>query len=269
MIDIHTHLHPERLGQAIRKWFAENSTWKLYHACEPSAVAAALQSHGVERFVFCSYAHKKGIARDINLWLAQTAKDLGGHGLPLFTVHLDDPDYMEDAKQAIAAGCIGMKIHEDVQKLAIDDPRFSDVYNLIESIDGFVLAHIGPIPWRTVPEAGAMRVQRVTAKHPKLKLVVAHMGVPDTDLYFDLLDSASALYLDTTMSCSNIEGLKNEINLAKIEKHSHRILFGSDYPNIPYEYQLEPSRLQSAGLSPETLTLVLGENARALLRPFL
>jgi uncharacterized protein len=269
VIDIHTHLHPEKLGQAIRKWFAENSTWKLYHACEPAPVATALQSHGVERFVFCSYAHKRGIARGINAWLVQTAKELGGCGLPLFTVHLDDPAYLEDAKRAIAGGCIGLKIHEDVQKLAIDDPRFSQVYSLIEKIDGLVLAHIGPIPWRAIPEAGVMRVQRVKTKHPKLKLVVAHMGAPDTDLYFDLLDTTPALYLDTTMSLSDIEGLKSDINLAKLEKHSQRILFGSDYPNIPYEYHVEPSKLKSTGLSPEALKLIMGENARHLLSPFL
>ena len=28
-IDIHTHLHPERLFRAIRKWFADRSDWKL------------------------------------------------------------------------------------------------------------------------------------------------------------------------------------------------------------------------------------------------
>jgi len=95
------------------------------------------------------------------------------------------------------------------------------------------------------------------------------MGAPDTDLYFDLLDSTPELYLDTTMSLSNIDGLRSDINLAKVEKHARKILFGSDYPNIPYDYDLEPSKLKSAGISPEALKLILGENARNLLAPFL
>ena len=55
-IDIHTHLHPERLFRAIRKWFAERSDWKLEYPTEPELVADFLRDHGVERFVYFSYA---------------------------------------------------------------------------------------------------------------------------------------------------------------------------------------------------------------------
>src|SRR5579883_3534680 len=89
LIDIHTHLHPPRLFAAIRRWFAERSTWKLEEPTEPSQVAATLRSYGVERFVFCSYAHRPGMARSLNAWLTQTARDLHGYGVPLATVHPD------------------------------------------------------------------------------------------------------------------------------------------------------------------------------------
>ena len=35
---------------------------------------AALHAHGVETFVFCSYAHKAGMATELNEWLARTAR---------------------------------------------------------------------------------------------------------------------------------------------------------------------------------------------------
>ncbi|MGH7682824.1 MAG: amidohydrolase family protein, partial [Vulcanimicrobiaceae bacterium] len=66
VIDVHAHLHPPRLFAAIRRWFAERSSWRLTHPTEPADVAAALRAHGVERFVFCSYAHRPGIARSLN-----------------------------------------------------------------------------------------------------------------------------------------------------------------------------------------------------------
>lgn len=269
MIDIHTHLHPERLGHAIRKWFAENSSWKLYHPHSPREVAAALKNFGVEKFVFFSYAHKPGIAAGINEWLTTTAKELDGAGLPLFTVHLDDEDYLADAKRAIANGCIGMKIHEDVQSLAIDDPRFSEVFKEIEKIDGFVLAHIGPIPWRFEPETGLTRVKHVKARHPELKIVVAHMGVPDTDSYFQLMEQVPNVFLDTTMSFSSVEGLALEVDPNMLERHAEKILFGSDYPHIPYEYKVEPEKIAATGISKEALAMILGENARRLLSPFI
>ncbi|CAN5280067.1 hypothetical protein BH10CYA1_BH10CYA1_46020 [soil metagenome] len=85
MIDLHTHLHQPRLFAAIRRWFAEKSTWNLTQPTEPQLVARALKSAGVERFVFCSYAHKPGMARTIYEWLIKPAVELGWIGLPLAT----------------------------------------------------------------------------------------------------------------------------------------------------------------------------------------
>jgi hypothetical protein len=59
-IDIHTHLHPERLFRAIRKWFAERSDWKLEYPTEPELVAAFLRDHGVERFVYRTRTRRSG-----------------------------------------------------------------------------------------------------------------------------------------------------------------------------------------------------------------
>ena len=269
MIDVHVHLHPERLGQAIRRWFADNSSWKLYHPTSPAEVVSALKDHGIERFVFCSYAHKPGIARGINDWLTATATEIDRIGLPLFTVHLDDPGYLDDAKRAMASGCIGMKIHEDVQSLAIDDPRFSKIYEEIAKIKGFVLAHVGPIPWRQIAKKGVERVQAVKEKHPELNLVVAHMGAPDTNLYLPLLDQIPGLYLDTTMGFSNVEGLDLNVDLRSVEKHASHVLFGSDYPNIPYDYDREPGKLRESGMSDDALAAIMGRNAQILLAPFL
>src|ERR1700676_1877404 len=114
MIDVHTHLHPPRLFAAIRRWFAERSPWPLEHQpTEPQEVARVMREHGVEKFVFCSYAHKPGMARELNGWLAQTSRELTGYGLALATVHIDDPNYLDDLETALADGCIGLKIHED------------------------------------------------------------------------------------------------------------------------------------------------------------
>jgi predicted TIM-barrel fold metal-dependent hydrolase len=269
LIDIHVHLHPERLGAAIRRWFAENSSWKLYHSPEPESVVAELRKHGVERFVFCSYAHKPGIARSINDWLVKTSESIDRFGLPLCTVHLDDPAYLDDAKRALDAGCIGMKIHEDVQSLAVDDSRFFSVYQEIESIGGFVLAHVGPIPWKAEPLSGVERVTRLKKEFPGLNLVIAHLGAPDTTTYLELMSDTPGLYLDTTMGLSNVEGLDFSLDLSLLDKHADRILFGTDFPNIPYEYVLEARKLQDGIKSKSSLLAIMDGTARKLLQRWL
>jgi len=268
MIDVHTHLHPAKLFAAIRRWFAERSTWDLSaNPTEPADVAAALRAAGVERFVFFSYAHKTGMARDLNAWLAATARDLGGFGLPLGTLHLDDAAYLEDLRLALDAGCIGIKLHENVQQLAIDDPRFDPVYRELAARGAFLLAHVGPIPWAYPPNEGAARVERVLERHPDLNLVVAHFGVPDTLRYFELMDGHAGLYLDTTMAfaANSPVGRVPDVDATAVEAHAERVLYGTDFPNIPYAYPREREGIERLGLSERALHAILHANAARLI----
>lgn len=264
MIDLHTHLHPPRLFAAIRRWFAERSSWKLDHQpLEPADVAAILRANGVERFVFCSYAHKTEMARELNAWLAQTSRDLGGYGLPLATVHLDDPGYLEDLELALADGCVGLKIHENVQRLNVEDERFTPVFERLTE-GGFVLAHVGPIPWSEDFDAPS-RVARVLERHPRLRFVVAHMGGAIAPGYIALLDRYPNLYLDTTMAFAAGSPMRIEIAASLVEKYARRIVYGTDFPNIPYPYDDEIRALDALGLSTAARNAIVRENALTLI----
>ncbi len=270
MIDIHTHLHPPKLFAAIRRWFAERSDWDLAaQPSEPRDVAAVMRTHGVERFAFCSYAHKPGMARDLNAWLAQTSRDLGGYGLPLATVHPDDPGYVRDAVDAFADGCIGLKLHEDVQRLACDDARFSPVYDEMARRGAFLLVHVGPIPWQFDPGAGVARVARMLAAHPSLPVIVAHFGVPDTAAFFDLMDAHPNLHLDTTMVFAPDSPMHTGDALAtfvpSIVAHPDRVLLGTDFPNIPHAYDSEARGIAALGLGADVERAIVRENGARLL----
>ncbi len=270
MIDIHTHLHPPKLFAAIRRWFAERSDWDLAaQPSEPREVADVMRAYGVERFVFCSYAHKPGMARDLNAWLAQTSRDLGRYGLPLATVHPDDPGYVGDAIDAFADGCIGLKLHEDVQRLACDDERFSPVYAEMARRGAFLLVHVGPIPWQFDPGAGVARVARVLAAHPSLPIVVAHFGVPDTAAFFALMDARPNLHLDTTMVFAADSPMHAGDALASfvpsIIAHPDRLLLGTDFPNIPHAYDSEARGIASLGLPADVERAIVRENGARLL----
>jgi predicted TIM-barrel fold metal-dependent hydrolase len=263
VIDIHTHLHPPRLTAAIRRWFAERSPWKLYHPTEPQEVAQALRAAGVERFVFFSYAHKPGIARDLNTWVAQTSRDLDGYGLPLATVHLADAGHLDDLRDALTDGCIGLKIHEDVQQLSADDPRFDAVYAMLAAHEAYALVHVGPIPWSADTRNGPARIAAVLERHPTLRVVVAHMGVPDTRAYLELAARTPNLFLDTTMSFAS-DDLRTDLTAADVESASGSIVYGTDYPNIPYEYDGDRRGLEALNLSPAAHAAIFAGNARKL-----
>jgi predicted TIM-barrel fold metal-dependent hydrolase len=264
LIDVHVHLHPPRLYAAIRRWFAERTTWSIEHATEPAAVAAALRAAGVERFVFCSYAHKTGMARELNAWLAQTARELDRYGLPLATVHLDDSDPAGDLATAFDDGCIGLKIHEDVQRLAVDDPRFDPIFATVAEREGFVLAHIGHVPWSNDTNDGPARIARVLDRHPRLRFVVAHFGVPDWAGYAAVMPQRPNLFLDTTMAFTADSPLFAGAGRAFVESIGDAIVFGTDYPNIPHAYGSDFAGLEALDLDPATLRKIARENARRL-----
>jgi len=264
LIDVHTHLHPPRLFAAIRRWFAAHSEWVLDHPTEPHDVARALREHGVERFAFCSYAHKPGIARDLNAWLADTARELGAGAVPLGTVHVEDPDPAGDMRDALRAGCAGVKVHEDVQGFELDDPRLAGALDAVAEHEGFVLVHAGHIPWSDETNDAPARITRVLEAHPALRIVVAHFGKPDHQRYIELMRHEPRLFLDTTMAFAPESPMRPHVVRADVERIPHQLVFGTDYPNIPYPYDGELHGLRSLGLDDATLRAITTENARRL-----
>jgi predicted TIM-barrel fold metal-dependent hydrolase len=268
VIDVHTHLHPPRLFAAIRRWFAERSPWVLEHPTEPAEVARALRDQGVEKFAFCSYAHKPGMARDLNTWLAQTGRDLGAGAVPLATVHVDDPDPAGDMRDALRDGCAGLKVHENVQGFGLDHPRLAGTLDAVASAEGFVLVHVGAIPWSTDTKDGPARIARVLEAHPTLRVVVAHFGVPDQLRYLDLMQSDARLFLDTTMAFAPDSPMRIDVARADVERGARQIVYGTDWPNIPHPYDGELRGLRALGLTDATLRAITSENARRLTPAF-
>lgn len=268
MIDVHTHLHPPRLFAAIRRWFATRSTWALEHPTEPHDVARVLHDNGVERFAFFSYAHKPGMARDLNAWLAQTARDLGNGAVPLGTVHVEDRDPAGDMRDALHAGCAGLKVHEDVQGFELDDARLAGALAAVAEHEGFVVVHAGHIPWSDQTNDAPVRIARVFAQHPSLRIVVAHFGIPDQQRYIALAQREPRLFLDTTMAFAPESPMRRDIALADIERIAGQVVLGTDYPNIPYPYDGELRGLRALGLDAPTLRAITTENARKLTPAF-
>jgi uncharacterized protein len=272
-IDIHTHLHPERLSRAIRKWFAERSDWKLEYPTEPELVAGFLRDHGVERFVYFSYAHKAGIAREINAWL-HAVRPRVPDGIPLGTIHPDDPDVMEAVDEALVGyGFHGFKFHINVQRFFPDDPRVLPVYERLLALDRFLLIHVGSAPWPNAFD-GFPRFARVMDMFPRLKVVVAHMGSFETRQFMQLMERCPNLYLDTTMAFApvrhehrQIDTRLNRISVTNDDllRWQDRIVFGSDFPNLPYPYEEEREALWLRDLPLPVFRKIFHDNAAALL----
>jgi predicted TIM-barrel fold metal-dependent hydrolase len=269
-IDAHTHLHPPRLFAAIRRWFDEHTDWNLRGPSEPAAVAAALRAAGVERFVFFSYAHRPGMARELNRWLADAAAGLPD-GIPLGTVHAADDEPGTIVEEALGRlGLAGLKLHIQVQRFHPDDPRLDPVYERLVAHDRVLVIHVGTGP-HTNAFTGLARFAGVLARFPALRAVVCHMGAFETRLALSLLERFPHLHLDTTMAMTPATTPYTRIDPGLVRdedllRHRDRIVFGSDFPNLPYPYEAERGGLWARDLPLPVYQRIFYENARQLYR---
>jgi len=76
-----------------------------------------------------------------------------------------------------------------------------------------------------------------------------------------LLEKYDTLWLDTTMVLTDYFAMPEPIELQ--EYRLDRIMYGSDFPNIPYAWDRELKRMQDFGLADDELEMVLNKNAVA------
>lgn len=266
-VDAHTHLHPPRLFAAIRRWFDEHTHWRLRGPTEPAEVAAALRAAGVERFAFFSYAHRPGMAREVNGWLRDAAAALPD-GIPLGTVHAADDDPAAIVEEACGAwGLAGLKLHVQVQRFHPDDPRMLPVYERLVALDRVLMVHVGTGPHFN-EFTGLARLARVLERFPALRALICHMGMFETRATFRLLDRFPRLHLDTTMALTPRSTPFTRVDPGVVRdedlvRYGDRILFGSDFPNLPYPYEEERRALWARGLPLDVYRRIFRDNARA------
>ena len=271
-IDIHTHLHPDWLWAAIRRWFVGRPGWTFQYGTDPEWVAQFLGEQGVERFVFFSYAHKPGLARELNAWLHETARRIPT-GLPLGTVHPGDPDVVEVAEEALDRyGFRGLKFHINVQRFHPDDPRILPVYERLIARGGVLLIHVGSAPWPNEYD-GFPRFERVMTMFPEMKVVVAHMGQWEARRHLALMPRCPNMYLDTTAAMTAQSPIylggggagPADVTDEDLVRWQDRVVFGSDFPNTPYAYEEERRPIWERRLPEPVYRKIFYDNAKRLL----
>lgn len=94
------------------------------------------------------------------------------------------------------------------------------------------------------------------------------MGAFEYNKFLKLLDKHENLYLDTTMIYipDNIfpERKAKRPKPDDLTSYQDRILFGSDFPNIPYEYNLSTKGLLSLNLPKTFYENIFFNNAKRL-----
>ena len=263
VIDAHIHLFPDNLFASIWQWF-EKFGWPVrYRLNSPEAIEFLL-SRGISRLVGLHYAHRPGVARQLNRYMAKLC-----HRYPQLTGMATVFPGEESARQILIEGfdngLSGVKLHCHVQCFEMLGRPMHEIYSLCQEADRPLIMHVGREPkspaYPCDPYAlcSAARLEQVIKTYPGLRVCVPHLGADEFDAYRRLLEKYDTLWLDTTMTQANYLPFDNIPRLE--EMRVDRVIFGSDFPNLPYAWDRELRQIARKNLTPEQLSNLLCLNA--------
>ena len=266
VVDAHVHLFPDNLFHSIWEWF-DDFGWPIRYRLTAPRVIDFLLSRGVGHVVALHYAHKPGVARMLNAYMADLCRK-HPHVTGTATIFPGEEDAEEILLEAFEMGLRGVKLHCHVQCFELDGEGMHRIYRVCSDQDMPLIMHAGREPkspaYRCDPYllCSAAKVEQVLKDYPTLKVCVPHMGADEFERYGRMIERYDTLWLDTTMTLA--EYLPFKLDRSLNEMRTDRIMYGTDFPNIPYAWDREIKKLCNLGLSEKSLARILGQNAADL-----
>jgi hypothetical protein len=251
LVDVHTHFMPERVLAKVWAYFdgggpLVGQPWPVKYRQQEEQRLEVLRSFGVRAFTSMIYPHKPDMARWLNDWAADFAA--------------------EDVSRALEQGARVFKSHLQVGGYDPNDPLLDKVWGLLAETGVPVVTHCGSGP---TPGAftGPGPIAALLARHPRLRLIVAHLGMPEYEEFIALAERYDRVMLDTTMVFTEFVEAAVPFPrsaLPRLADLGDRVLLGTDFPNIPYTYAYALSVLEQTGLGTAWLRAVCHDNAARL-----
>jgi hypothetical protein len=269
IIDVHTHFMPKRVMDKVWAYFDSagpliGRRWPIEYRLDERVRVEMLRDFGVRAFTSLVYPHKPQMAEWLNGWATEFARTTAGvlHTATFYP----EPGAAEYVQRAIDDGARVFKAHVQVGGYCPTDPLLEPVWELLEhkAIPTIIHAGSGPAPGRFT---GPGPVEELLRRHPGLVLIVAHMGMPEYREFADLARRYPGAHLDTTMAFTDFSEEHHPFPsaaLTELAELGDKVLFGSDYPNIPYPYPHAVESLIKLGLGAQWCRNVLHDNAARL-----
>ncbi|MFC3964974.1 amidohydrolase family protein [Nocardia jiangsuensis] len=271
IVDVHTHFMPHNVMRKVWAYFDQvgpltGQEWPIAYRADEEERLATLRSFGVRAFTSLVYPHKPEMAAWLNAWTAGFAAATPDclHTATCYP----EPEAKAYVAEAVEAGARVFKVHVQVGAFAPDDPLLDPVWGILSDARVPVVIHCGsgPAPGEFT---GPARIADVLRRFPRLPLIIAHMGTPEYTEFLDLAERYSDVRLDTTMvwtdfSEANAPFPRSEYG--RLRDLGDRILFGSDFPNIPYPYAHAVEVLERLELGADWVRNVLHDNGAELFR---
>jgi hypothetical protein len=270
LADIHVHFLPERVLDKVWGYFdahgwAHQGDWPIHYRLPESERLDRLRALGLRGIPSLTYAHKPGMASWLNQWCADFARRVpdavrSGTFFP-------EPEAADYVPRLIGDGVRLFKVHVQVGQFDPTDPLLAPVWGAVQDAGTPVVLHAGsgPHPGR---HTGPAPVAALLRRFPRLVLVVAHLGMPEHHEFADLAEQYAGVHLDTTMAGTDYVESRAPMPtdyVPRLAGLQHKVVLGSDFPNIPYPYAHQLEAVARWELGDDWLRDVLWHNGARLM----
>lgn len=276
IIDAHTHIFPPKAIEN-REGYLGKDAWFRNLFSRPKAkmrtaeqLIASMDEAGIDAAIVCGFCWSDvDLSKMSNDYLLEA---IGTYPDRLIAFANASPNARQAAvrelERSIACGARGIgELMPDGQGFELDDERLMRPIVEVALAQGVpILVHASEPIGHLYPGKGSVTpatVYRFVRSFPELTLICGHWGggLPFYELMPEVAETMAKVYYDTAASPRLYD---DAIFLLASRLVVHKVLFGTDYPLVNQRELLE--RVRKLDLSAEKLALVLGGNARRVLR---
>ena len=270
-MDVHTHFMPPNVLAKVWAFFdsgraAAGQDWPIVYRRPEAERLALLRAFGVRRFSALLYPHKPGMAAWLNTWAAGFAARTPDalHSATFFPEQeVAAATWPGDRRGAPACSrhtCRSVGTTRGIRGwtgCGACWPRRARGSSSTAARSTAPRPYTGPGP-----------ISGVLARHPRLTVIIAHLGAPEYGEFLDLARRYPGVHLDTTMAFTDFLERLAPFPAAlrpRLAAAADHILPGRRLPDIPTNTAIACKAWLRSNSGPEWLRAVCYDNAARLL----
>ncbi len=259
IIDVHTHVHPDRDGMGSRYDATLEFMLENLASCE------------VDKAVLLGEAVDVPYIKSVeNAFVAECCAKHPDKFIGFAAIHPLEPEAPKRLEEDVHRYNLqGLKLHPRFQGVSAADPRIVPLVEKAAELD--LPVAVDAYLWKPTPLAVQMpmNIDVLCKRVPQAKIIMTHSG---GFRYLDALAVATAndrVYLDVSAALTYFFETPFEEQFMFVLKKlgPKRIMFGSDHPQLPLKptYELSKRIFEKHGFTPEQMEWIFGKTFESIL----
>ena len=242
-VDVHVHVLPEERSHKLMRWVRRAMPeHPVPIEITPDEIVRDLKEHGARCFWNLVFPIGPGESRALNHFNVRVAERFP-RVLPFATAHPDEEDkegILEEAFDEL--GLVGLKLHPMVTRFQPWQDAMQPIYAACDARSKPIVMHSGYDEFYGYGY-GVDQLENIARTYPNITLILSHLIFPQVREAFDLVARYPNVYLDATNVFGSLIRLRPQLEksgvandaitqdlLAGFDRHSDRIVFGTDHP---------------------------------------